>query len=249
MRSFIAIALLLGSLIPLAAAAQESSLTTGLAKSHVDITTDFGGESVYVFGVKNQPGDVVVVLEGPRKDMTVRRKSQVLGAWMNRQSVTFRNMPNFYGFAASEDIESVAPENVLKQHEMGTDNLRIDIRNAERISASDRAAFTEALFRNKRAQQLYPDQRGHLEFLSRDFFKATFFLPANVPVGDYTVKSFFLRNGQVFDVKTDTIRVAQVGLSSQINSFSKSQSFIYGVLCVALAIFSGLLSGRLRRQV
>jgi uncharacterized protein (TIGR02186 family) len=250
MKYLILTTLCLTVLMVIPASAQDAgALTVDLAKSHVDIATDFEGDNIYVFGTKNQPGEIVIVLQGPKKDMTIRRKSKIFGAWMNRQSVSFRSMPSFYSFAASKELDKITSTEVLKRHEIAPANISIDINDAKRIKPEDQALFTEALLRNKQAQGLYSDARGEVHFLNRNFFKASFYLPPNVPVGDYEVKSFFIRNGQVYDIKTNTLRIAQVGMSSRINSFSKQHSFVYGILCVGLAVFSGWVSGRLRRQI
>jgi hypothetical protein len=44
-----------------------------------------------------------------------------------------------------------------------------------------------------------------------------------------------------------TVRVAQVGGSARINQFAHGNSFVYGVMCVFLAVFAGWFSNRVRR--
>ncbi len=232
------------------AAAQDAPdlITVDMAQDYVDITTDFEGGPVYVFGTIDQPGDIVMVLRGPQKNMTVRQKKQVLGAWMNRQSVSFRNVPSYYSLASSGDIDELLSPALLKEHQLDLRYMNFDIVDAEKIAVEMQDLFADALLRNKQDQGLYHRTPGNIIFLNDGFFRATFYLPPNVPVGDFALQTFFVKNGQVYDIKTNKISVAQVGLSSRIYEFSREQSLVYGVLCVLLAVFSGWFSNRIRRS-
>ena len=77
MRYFILIAILL--LVPGYALAQitGNDLTIDLAEKSVNITTGFTGASLSLFGVKEQTGDIAIVIQGPERRMVVRRKDQV----------------------------------------------------------------------------------------------------------------------------------------------------------------------------
>ncbi|WP_432288400.1 TIGR02186 family protein [Aminobacter sp. BA135] len=87
-------ALMLAAALP--ARAQEpahpESIQIGLSTDRVAITADFAGADLTIFGALenadpliNRQGryDVYVVLEGPARPVVVRRKSRVLGMWIN----------------------------------------------------------------------------------------------------------------------------------------------------------------------
>ena len=82
--------------------AQENILTVDLAQDSVDITTGFDGAYLSLFGVKYNGGQVAVVIKGPTSDALVRKKESVGGMWMNRSSLRFRDVPQFYYFALSD---------------------------------------------------------------------------------------------------------------------------------------------------
>jgi uncharacterized protein (TIGR02186 family) len=231
-------------LIPAAAMAQTDRVLFDLASDHVDITTGFNGTSMQVFGVRKAKGDIVVVVRGPERTMSVRRKESVLGAWINRSFETYKDVPSYYNYAASGPIETIAEDRLLKEYGIGPNNLQFNKANS---TDEKRILFREAMIRNKIKQGLYPEKPLEIKFISPDFFRADFYIPANVPVGEYKVETMYFENGALRDSKTRTVRVAQVGGSAKIHTYAHDNSLLYGVFCVLLAIFAGWFSNRVRR--
>jgi hypothetical protein len=56
-------------------AGATGGLVVDLSNDEVEITTDFNGSSVLMFGAIDVAGDVVVVVKGPLGPKTVRKKS------------------------------------------------------------------------------------------------------------------------------------------------------------------------------
>lgn len=241
MRQFLIIAVFV-LLFGASAFAQESAIDVDLASDHVDITTGFNGTYLQLFGVRRDGGDIVVIVRGPSRKMIVWEKKSVFGAWINRDSETFKDMPVYYNYAVSRPVEEIASSEVLKTYGIAPENLSF---NSETESEGDE--FSQALVRNKRNEGLYAYESGTVKFVGPDFFRADFYIAPNVPVGQYEVQTLSFMNGELKEIKTNTLRVAQVGASAQIIRFAHKQSFIYGVVCVFLAIFAGWISNRIRR--
>lgn len=221
-------------------------LAVDLSSDHIDVTAGFNGAPVAVFGVRQPGGQVAVVLRGPARDMTVRRKESVLGAWINKAWVNFDGAPVYYDYALSAPEPEIAPAAVLKDSGIGVNSM--DFKTGAWIDEKRKKEFLKALIRNKQEQGLYAREPRAVTALGPGFFRADFYLPANVPVGIYKVQTFYFNNGQVKDVQTKTLRVAQVGASAQILKFSRRNAFSYGALCVLLAVFAGWFSNRVRRK-
>ena len=77
------------------------------------ITTGFAGTNVLLFGAVDGQGDVVVVVRGPDRPVTIHRKSRVLGIWANTAQMTFERAPSFYAVASSRPLNEIAPATVL----------------------------------------------------------------------------------------------------------------------------------------
>ena len=106
--------------------AVAASLVADLSSHLIAITTGFTGTEVLLFGAKEGPGQVVMIVRGPTSSMTVRKKSRVAGIWMNTDRVTFSNVPSFYAVATSAPLPDIAPPQVLARHQIGFDQLKFD---------------------------------------------------------------------------------------------------------------------------
>ena len=223
-----------------AAAAQNDHagmLTIDLADDHVDITTGFNGARLALFGVKEHEGDIAIVIEGPDKEMVVRRKSQIFGMWMNTESVVFRHVPAYYDFALSAGEKNLAGPEILRAEGIGLDSLTFDHKGREKPATVE--TFKEALIRNKQGQGLFPLDSKDIYFLNGDFFRANFYLPADVPTGDYTIRTFLFDKGKLIGRRDVRLRVAQVGFNARLYHFAFRSGLLYGVVAVFLAVFTG----------
>ncbi len=214
-----------------------------LAENHVDITTGFTGTSVVVFGIKGAEGDVAVVLEGPRRDVIVRRKANILGAWINRSWVKFKDIPLYYNYALSNEDRGV-----FTAQNIGLDALAFQAEDTKGWDEARLGLYKDAFLRGRRALDFYPEEPNSVEFLSERFFKVRLSVPANVPKGEYTVKEFLVRDGEVVHEQRESLKVAQVGFSSDVYEFAQSRSVSYAMVCVFIAVLSGWLSNKIARR-
>src|SRR6266478_4035745 len=107
-------------------AARAEGLVADLTSHLVAITTGFTGASVVLFGATDGPGDVVVAVRGPEREMTVRRKHRIAGIWVNTQEVTFANAPSFYAVAASHAIEEILSPAAAAFYRLGVAHLKLE---------------------------------------------------------------------------------------------------------------------------
>src|SRR5436305_396623 len=126
LQSWLIVAL---SLFSVPAGAQE--LASGLSTDLIQITSNFNGTDIVLFGAIEAPGetmptkdqDLVVVIRGPPVDMTVRRKQRIFGIWINREEVQLSGMPGYYFLASTRPIDDIASLSTLQRFRLGTANL------------------------------------------------------------------------------------------------------------------------------
>ena len=70
-------------------------LVGDLSNYRIDIDSSFNGTRIFLFGVRNDIGDIVVVVRGPRKDYIVRKKEEIAGVWVNGERMKFYGVPDF----------------------------------------------------------------------------------------------------------------------------------------------------------
>ncbi len=233
--------------LPSASYAQSGSLSIDLAHDQVDITAGFTGAEMTLFGVKEGKGHVAVVIRGPKKTMSVARKENVMGLWFNRHRLKFGNVPAYYDYALSAPESDLAKPETLKEHGIGLNALRF-APDTKRSKPKYFESFQEALIRNKQAQGLFPLKPRGIVFIDDNFFRATFYLPSNVPAGRYEVEGFLIKNGRIALNRSEEFNVGQVGMEARIYKFAHGQSLAYGLLCVVLAVLAGWVANAAYRR-
>ena len=227
--------------------AQGNVLTVDLAQDHVDITTGFDGAHLSLFGVKNNGGQVAVVIKGPLRDALVRKKSSILGAWMNRQSLKYEDVPGFYDYALSDAEDNILSADLRREAGIGFEALKFSPEKSK-LKPDALKEFQQALVRNKQAEKLFPVVPKDVVFLSDTFFKTEFYVPSNVPIGQYVIETFLIKDGNILDKRVTNVRVAQIGFSSGVYRFAHSYSFAYALIIVFIAVVAGWLSNVVRKN-
>ena len=218
--------------------AQENTLVADLSQHLVAITTGFAGANVLLFGAIEGPGEVVVIVRGPDRPVVMRRKSRVLGVWVNTARMTFDRAPSYYAVASSRPLAEIAPETVLAREEMGIRYLRLDLPRAK-ASPNVAAEWRAGLIRNHQRDGLYQPEIAPVRFLGNRLFRAEFKLPANVPTGEYQVKVFLLQDGRVVSAQTTPLNVSKIGAEAEIYDFAHQSAPLYGLIAILVALMAG----------
>ncbi|MEP3048779.1 MAG: TIGR02186 family protein [Roseibium sp.] len=240
-----------------ATAEKQSDLVTALSSDVVSIQSNFTGTEIVIFGQAQRIGQVsdttdgyelAIVVEGPPQDITTRRKGRFLGVWVNLQAERFTNVPSFYAVASTIDIGEIANRTVLDELGIGLNHLNLAVSGVSNVPLSDRDDFRKAFVRLREDMGLFSEQETSIHFLTDTMFRTNVPLPANIPVGDYKVKSFLFHQGQVVSQTEETLAVAKIGFEQITFELAQNHSLIYGILAVLLAIFTGWLAGVIFRK-
>jgi uncharacterized protein (TIGR02186 family) len=222
-------------------AAPAFAMAIDVSDETIRVTTGFNGASVTVFGTQDKPGSVVIVVEGPSKLATVRKKERVMGLWTNTDSRRFVNIPAFYEVAASGPLELIAPKEVLGPRRIGIDNIPV---MPARGNATDAGTpdFAKALFDTQVKKQLYVTDVAPLAYPGPMLFKARFSLPAVVPQGQYKVSAYLFQNGQIIEEDSIPFVIVAEGLSANVRDFATSNGLLYGLTGLLMALVAGWLA-------
>ncbi len=221
-------------------AARAEALVADLTSHLIAITTGFTGASVVLFGATDGPGDVIVAVRGPERDMTVRRKSRVAGIWVNTQQVTFGNLPSFYAVAASRPMADILSPTAAAFYRLGIANLKLAATTPAPSVVVD--AFRTALERTQQKAGLFVERMGKVDFLGERLFRTTITFPANVPTGTYLVEVFLVRDKDIISGQTTPLVVSKVGVDAAVFEFSTRQPGFYGTIAVLTAVVAGWLA-------
>lgn len=232
--------LLVLSLLCWGSAGRAEGVVADLTSHLIAITTGFTGASVVLFGATDGPGDVIVAVRGPERDMTVRRKSRVAGIWVNTQQMTFANLPSFYAVAASRPMGDILSPAAAAFYRLGIANLKLVAVTPAPSVVVD--AFRSALERTQQEAGLFVERTGKVDFLGERLFRTTITFPANVPTGTYLVEVFLVRDKDIVSGQTTPLVVSKVGVDAAVFEFSMRQPGFYGAIAVLTAIMAGWLA-------
>ncbi|MEI4470989.1 TIGR02186 family protein [Frigidibacter sp. MR17.24] len=235
------LALSVAPLAPAPLLAEE--VVAGLSQNRIAIDTTFTGSEILVFGaVKREepiaeapPLQVIVTLEGPQEELTVRRKSRVAGIWVNTDQVDVDHAPSYYAVATTAPLREVLTD---------TEDLRnsITINRAIRsVGATIEGApsFVQALVRLREDEGAYELDEGAVELAEDTLFRTRFRLPANLREGDYRARIFLTRGGRIVDAHETVVDVRKVGLERWLFVLSREQPALYGLLALMIAALAG----------
>lgn len=220
-----------------AARAQAQALVADLSSHEIAITAGFAGTELLLFGATEGEGDVIVVVRGPATSMKVRRKTRVLGIWINTESLRFNEVPSFYRVASSKPIKDITTAGMRQRHQIGIESVRAE--PAVQAPPEKLEAFRAGLIRSKVREDLWDDATGHVTFLGPKLFRTTIKFPPNVPTGIYNVEVFLLKEGREVGGQTAPMRVKKTGVGAAIYDFAHAQAALYGIVAVLLAVAAG----------
>ena len=233
---------------------RADSLVADLSENAIRISSNFTGQQLVLFGAIDRtsaaltgtPGadgirDVVVVVRGPERPVTVRRKERVFGIWANTESVEFQGVPGYYFIATNRPFDDLAGPRLYRRYQLRPQNLRMNPKS-QLLEMEELDEFKDAIIRIKKDQDLFYENPGEVRFLDQTLFRTTVTIPANVPVGLYKAEVYLIRDGQVISVQSKTLEIDKTGFERTIYQFAYDSPLVYGVLAVLIALAAGWLA-------
>lgn len=235
--------LALGCAAALAAPAAAQGVIADVDDHLVEITTDFAGQDILVFGAIDGPGDVVLVMRGPLSQVQVHRKARFAGIWVNAETASFANVPALYGVASSRNLFEILPPDALDRYELGVGRVKFTPTDGE---AAGSGPFRDALVQQKKRHGLYADRVGRVTFIGNTLFRANLHLPSNVPTGTYLIDVYLVREGRIVDAQNMPLIISKVGFGADLYKYAHSAGIAtrlgYGIAAVLIALLTGWLA-------
>lgn len=232
-------AALLALLLLMVPAVAEETLSSGLSQDYLQITSNFTGTELTVFGAVENPSDngirdIVVVVRGPDTLMTVRRKDRVAGIWINHARAKIW-LPSYYFATGTRPLKEISDRDTLSRYEIGVNSLRSETVTSD----GDPAPFTAALERVQQRNGLYIQRETGVDMQSPTLFRVHVPIPAAVPRGSYNVEVYLFRDGQVISAQSTPFYVDQAGFERRLFEFAHNSPLFYGVATVLMGILLG----------
>lgn len=224
----------------------QEEVIVDLSQNRVAITADFAGSEIFVFGAVKRdhavpedaaPLEVVIIIEGPLEQVTVRRKEKKFGIWVNTDSVTVDEAPSFFTVASTGPLDEILTDGMRQDNAIGLDYAVR--RQAHNVEGIDIETFNEAVTRIRVDSGLYSEREGIIHLTAETLFQTSIQLPANLVEGDYTAKVFLIRDRNIVSETAVDITVRKEGLERWLYNLAHEQALIYGLLSLLVALMAG----------
>lgn len=228
---------------------EPEPLPVGLSSRQVAVTSDYRGEQITVFGVNppaNRGGDIVIVMRGPDRPVTLMRKRRVLGLWVNGDPVSFSAAPSFFAVYSTRPLNEIIDPAEIWRHRLNATAL--PILDGSTPADANPGDYRRALVALRTESGLYRVNPRGVTLDDDLLFQAHFAIPATAPIGVYQSQVLVFRNGVLISRKDDEVLVDRSGLERRIYEFATQSSFFYGVVSVLLALGAGLVAALVFRR-
>ncbi len=232
--------------------AAAERLVVSLSNQNVAITSNFVGENLVLFGTiepdSNKAAlrasyDLVVTVTGPRQTLRTRRKQRVLGIWVNVDSREFVRAPSYLAILSSRPVDQIAQPNVLRRLQIGLADFLLPQRIGPDIADTVRDdPFRLAFVRLQVQQHRYAEITNAVNFLTPTVFRAAIPLPADVPVGNYTVDVKLFADGAMVARTNSALEVTKAGIEQYVADAARDHGLLYGFITTLMALLTGWIA-------
>ncbi len=223
--------------------AQAAPLVADLSNYQIAMDSSFNGTRLFLFGTRNDSGDIVIVVRGEKKDYIIRKKEEFAGIWVNRDKMKFYNVPDFYSIASSKPLSEINQRALFTKLGIGETNLLTPPDEISKMAQFNE--FEAAFLDHQRAKQLYNTKTENISFMGETLFKTAIEFSDNIPPGNYTAEIYLISDGEVVGMQSTPISVVKSGLDAFIYNYAHNSPVLYGLSAILLAICAGWFAGRL----
>ena len=233
-------------------------LIVSVSNHRVTVTPNYSGEELVLFGsVEKDPAtpasrtnyDLVVTVMGPRADMVTRRKERKFGIWINTDSREFLQVPTYLALFSNRPFEAIASPEVERRQQLGLNNVLLTQRvGTDYADVVPNDAFRSAFVRLRSERGLYREETSAVTFLTPTLFRTGIPLPAEVPIGTYTVEIKLFAEGTLITRTETAFDIVKVGFEQFVATTARQDGLIYGLVTAFMALMTGWMASIVFRK-
>ena len=224
---------------PQSSVSLASPMVADVSQNTIEIRSDFNGAQLLIFGARNVPGELVIVVRGPKIIANLRRKDRIAGMWMHVDQRRYDALPIFYALTSTKPLSRMAPPAVLQS--LGLGERRI----IEASNAVPNEKFDTALAELLNRKEWWQTSFGEITYFGESLFKARLTLPDTLPSGHYTAEVYLFNQGRLIGFQTIPLRSYKTGFDARIADTAQHRGLLYGLIAITMALFGGGLAHRL----
>jgi uncharacterized protein (TIGR02186 family) len=205
----------------------------------INIDHNFSGINILVYGARNDAGNVVIVVRGPKDDFILRKKGKIAGIWTNIANIELEDFYSFYAIASMRPLEDINNDSLLKKLEIGQNSISLITDDDEDLSPNQEREYKDAAISMMQLNNLYTSDDYRISFWGETLFRTFIEFPKNIIKGVYNIDIYIFSDGVLHGFQTMPIIVEKVGFEAFMHGFAKERPLIYGLICVFIALSLG----------
>jgi uncharacterized protein (TIGR02186 family) len=214
-------------------------MVADISQNTIEIHSSFNGAQLLIFGARNQPGELVIVVRGPSANLHLRRKERIAGMWMHVEKQKYEAVPLFYAIASTRPLAEIAPPLVLASLGLGAEHV------IQSNNPSSKAVFDTALQEIFSKQRTWQTDFSPITYFGESLFKAKLTIPDTLPDGSFTTEIYLFDRGKLISAQTIPLRSYKTGFDARVFTNAQHRPWIYGISAILLALSGGWLAHRM----
>ena len=190
------------------------------------------------------PYHIVITVTGPVRPRVARRKTNILGIWVNTEQVVFDAFPSFYHVLSDTRLENITDPITLAERAIPPDMQA----HSSQSGWWDSTAFGTELVRLMTQKGHFAVNTQGVAFRSDTLYSAQLTLTSDVPPGPYIAHTYLFKDKRLIAERSDGFSVRKTGFERFLGLTAVQQPLLYGIAAVALALFTGWLGGVVFRR-
>ncbi len=237
----------LGTSFACQALAAGKGLVTRLEAGHVDISIQFKGEKLLLFGALPDGGNVIVKVVSPVQEVVLNRKVKRGFVWLDGGRMVVKSTPGLLYLLSSRPVGEL-----LNAEEQARYRLRLGdaLDQAGAVSGpAGMEGWRTAFLRLKRREGYYMQDEAAVTVEDDRLFYTSLSLPAKSPLGQYDLSIFLVRGGMVVARDHESLEVREVSVERWVSRLARERGWVFGGTITLGAVALGLALGiALRRK-
>ena len=238
--------------------ARAERLIVSVSNHRVTVTPAYSGEELVLFGSVERDAstpanrnnyDLVVTVIGPRADMVTRRKERKFGIWINTDYREFIQVPTYLALFSNRPFDAIASPDVERRQQLGLNNVLLTQHvGTDYADVVPNDAFRSAFVRLRSEHGLYREETSAVTFLTPTLFRTGIPLPAEVPIGTYTVEIKLFADGALITRTETAFDIVKVGFEQFVATTARQDGLIYGMFTAFMALMTGWMASIVFRK-
>ena len=241
-----------------AAPASAERLIVSVSNHRVTVTPNYSGGELVLFGSVEKDArtpsdhgnyDLVVTVSGPRADLVTRRKERKFGIWINTDYRQFLQVPGYLALFSNRPFDEIASVEVQRRQQLGLNNVLLTQRvGPDFADVVPNDPFRSAFVRLRSEHGLYREATSAVTFLTPTLFRTGIPLPAEVPIGTYTVEIKLFSEGALVTRTETAFEIVKVGFEQFVATTARQDGFVYGLVTAFMALMTGWMASIVFRK-